>query len=126
MTESTVDVLVAGGGLTGLAAATFLAWHGVRVTVVERHAGTLIHPRARSINPRTAELLRKLADNEFSLLARTPPLLYHNDLTASVHRFYWSEELGYALWLRLYFENERARSSLLCREGDAKQECAEK
>jgi hypothetical protein len=60
------------------------------------------------------------------LLARTPPLLYHNDLTASVHRFYWSEELGYALWLRLYFENERARSRLLCREGDAKQECAEK
>ena len=60
MSESTVDVLVAGGGLTGLAAATFLAWHGVRVTVVERHAGTLIHPRARSINPRTAELLRQV------------------------------------------------------------------
>ncbi len=80
----------------------------------------------RAAYTRTAELLRKLADNEFSLLARTPPLLYHNDLTASVHRFYWSEELGYALWLRLYFENERARSSLLCREGDAKQECAEK
>jgi hypothetical protein len=43
-------------------------------------------------------------------VAHDPPLLYHNDLTASVPRFYWSEEFGYALWLRLYFENERARS----------------
>jgi hypothetical protein len=80
----------------------------------------------RAAYTRTAELLGKLAGDGFSLLARTPPLLYHNDLTASVHRFYWSEELGYALWLRLYFENERARSRLLCREGDAKQEFAEK
>jgi hypothetical protein len=30
--------------------------------------------------------------------------MYHNDQTASVPRFYWSEEFGYALWLRLYFE----------------------
>jgi hypothetical protein len=57
--------------------------------------------------PEAAELLRKLAADDFSLLARTPPLLYHNDLSASVRRFYWSEEFGYALWLRLYFENER-------------------
>jgi hypothetical protein len=74
----------------------------------------------------TADLLRKLADDEFSLLARVPPLLYHNDLTASVRRFYWSEDLGYALWLRLYFENERARLRLACRGHDAKQECSEK
>jgi hypothetical protein len=24
-----------------------------------------------------------------------------------VRRFYWSEEFGYALWLRLYVESER-------------------
>jgi len=29
-------------------------------------------------------------------------LLYHNDLTGTVKRFYWSEDFGYALWLRLY------------------------
>jgi hypothetical protein len=29
-------------------------------------------------------------------------LLYQNDLTASVPRFYWSLDAGYALWLRLY------------------------
>jgi hypothetical protein len=51
------------------------------------------------------ELLRRLSQDDFSSLRRSPPLLYHNDLTASVRRFYWSEELGYALWLRLYFEN---------------------
>jgi len=59
---------------------------------------------------RTTELLRKLAADEFSLIERSPPLLYHNDLTASVRRFYWSEDLGYALWLRLYFETEHGPS----------------
>jgi hypothetical protein len=74
----------------------------------------------------TRDLLRKLAADEFSLIADAPPLLYHNDLTASLPRFYWSEDLGYALWLRLYVENERARSVLPCREGDARRECVGK
>jgi hypothetical protein len=80
----------------------------------------------RAASARTSELLRKLARDRFSLIARNPPLLYHNDLTASVRRFYWSEEFGYALWLRLYFENEHARSRLACRDGDASQECMRK
>jgi hypothetical protein len=75
---------------------------------------------------RATELLRKLAADDFSLIARAPPLLYHNDLTASVRRFYWSEDLGYALWLRLYVETERARSGLSCREGGAGQQCGGK
>jgi len=74
---------------------------------------------------RAAELLHELASDEFSLLARTPPLIYHNDLTASVLRFYWSEELGYALWLRLYYENERSRSRLSCPGSDTKQGCVQ-
>jgi hypothetical protein len=40
----------------------------------------------------------------------SPPLLYHNDLTASVPRFYSSEEMGHALWLRLHFENTHRHS----------------
>jgi hypothetical protein len=72
---------------------------------------------------RTAELLYELAADDFALLERAPPLLYHNDLTATVRRFYWSEELGYALWLRLHFDNERAQSRLPCRVNDAKQQC---
>jgi hypothetical protein len=74
----------------------------------------------------TAEFLHKLADDDFSLLARDPPFIYHNDLTATVRRFYWSEELGYAIWLRLYFENRSARLKSACPGNDAKHECAEK
>lgn len=59
--------------------------------------------------PRAADLLHQLAANDFSLIKSAPPLLYHNDFTAHVRRFYWSEDVGYALWLRLYFESERAR-----------------
>jgi hypothetical protein len=47
-------------------------------------------------------LLTRLGDNDFALLRTTPPLLYHNDLSATVSRFYWSQDAGYALWLRLY------------------------
>jgi len=71
---------------------------------------------------RATELLRKLAADDFSLIARDPPLLYHNDLTATVRRFYWSEDFGYALWLRLYFETARAAPRLPCRDG-ARQGC---
>jgi hypothetical protein len=47
-------------------------------------------------------LLTRFARDDFALLRQTPPLLYHNDLTATVPRFYWSGDVGYALWLRLY------------------------
>ncbi len=49
-------------------------------------------------------VLHELARNDFALLRSSPPLLYHNDLTATVPRFYWSEDVGYALWLRLYHQ----------------------
>ena len=52
-------------------------------------------------------ILRELARDDFALIRMNPPLLYHNDLTASVSRYYWSEDAGYALWLRLYDEYER-------------------
>jgi hypothetical protein len=63
-------------------------------------------------------LLNKLADDDFASLTRDPPLLYHNDLSATVSRYYWSQSLGYALWLRLYYENERARSTASHTAGD--------
>lgn len=52
-------------------------------------------------------LLRELARDDFALVRTNPPLFYHNDLTATVSRYYWSEEFGYALWLRLYDDYER-------------------
>jgi hypothetical protein len=56
------------------------------------------------VNARRAidDLLARLGRDDFALIRRTPPLLYHNDLSATVSRFYWSEDAGYALWLRLY------------------------
>jgi hypothetical protein len=48
------------------------------------------------------EVLRELAREDFTVIRMRPPLLYHNDLTATVSRYYWSEDVGYALWLRLY------------------------
>jgi hypothetical protein len=62
----------------------------------------------------THNLLGMLANDDFSALRNTPPLLYHNDLTASVTRYYWSEDFGFALWLRLYFENMRRSSDRAC------------
>lgn len=52
--------------------------------------------------PQMRATLLALAKDDFALLRSEPPLLYHNDLTASVSRYYWSEDVGYALWLRLY------------------------
>jgi hypothetical protein len=49
-------------------------------------------------------VLRELARDDFALIRMNPPLLYHNDLTATVSRYYWSEDVGYALWLKLYDE----------------------
>jgi hypothetical protein len=57
----------------------------------------------------TLDLLRSIADDDFAVVRSTPPLLYHNDLSAGVRRFYWSLDFGYALWLRLYLEDERER-----------------
>src|SRR3954462_2185376 len=53
-------VLIVGGGVVGLSASLFLARCGVQSTLVERHQGTSIHPRARGVNARTMELLREL------------------------------------------------------------------
>jgi putative polyketide hydroxylase len=53
-----VPVLIVGGSLVGLATSLFLGRLGVPHVVVERHAGTSIHPRGRGNNVRTMELFR--------------------------------------------------------------------
>ncbi|MDF3299905.1 FAD-dependent oxidoreductase [Streptomyces tropicalis] len=64
MTSSDAPVLIVGGSLVGLSTALFLAHHGVPCTLVERHPGTSIHPRAVGYYPRTAELLRQAGVEE--------------------------------------------------------------
>ncbi|MFI5527164.1 FAD-dependent monooxygenase [Kitasatospora sp. NPDC051853] len=65
-------VLIVGGGLTGLSAAVFLAHHGVRAILVERHPDTSTHPKARAINPRTMELYRAVGIEEQVRAGRSP------------------------------------------------------
>ncbi|MFE5734136.1 FAD-dependent oxidoreductase [Streptomyces sp. NPDC056528] len=52
------SVLIVGGSLVGLSASLFLGRLGVPHVLVERHAGTSIHPRGRGNNVRTMELFR--------------------------------------------------------------------
>ncbi|WNG40110.1 NAD(P)-binding protein [Archangium violaceum] len=59
-----VPVLIVGGGLVGLSTALFLAHQGVRALVIEKRAGTSIHPRARGFHERTVELLRSTCASE--------------------------------------------------------------
>ncbi|MFI1561738.1 FAD-dependent oxidoreductase [Streptomyces sp. NPDC020490] len=56
--DQRVPVLIVGGSLVGLSTSLFLGRLGVRHTLVERHAGTSIHPRGRGNNVRTMELYR--------------------------------------------------------------------
>ncbi len=53
-------VLILGGSLVGLSAATFLAWHNVPVVVVEKHHGSSLHPRAIGFTTRTMEHFREV------------------------------------------------------------------
>ena len=55
-----MDVLIAGGGTVGLAAAVFLQHHGISATVVDDKPGVSVQPRATGVSPRTAELLREV------------------------------------------------------------------
>ena len=72
--------------------------------MLQRIVGAAGRPPAST---EVVDLLRRLSRNDFAVMRAAPPLLYHNDVTASVPRFYWSEDFGYALWLRLYFESLR-------------------
>ena len=59
-TVSQTDVLIVGGGPAGLTAALLLARYHIPATLIERHPGTSIHPRARGLNVRTMEIYRGL------------------------------------------------------------------
>ena len=60
MIDQKAPVLIVGGSLAGLTTAAFLAQHGVRSLVIERHRGTAIHPRAALVYQRSMEILRSI------------------------------------------------------------------
>ncbi len=90
--ETDACVLVVGGGLVGLSLAVFLSWHRVPVVVVERRSGALIHPRARTINPRSVELYRQVGlagtilDNR-SFTNHSSSILFRAETLAGPERF---------------------------------------
>ena len=59
-----VPVLIVGGSLVGLTTAALLGQHGVPTLVLERHAGTAMHPRAGHFQVRTLEIMRQLGLEE--------------------------------------------------------------
>lgn len=59
--------------------------------------------RASAALAESLPLLQSLAADDFSQVRSDPPVIYHNDETATVSRYYWSQDVGFALWLRLYF-----------------------
>jgi hypothetical protein len=63
---------------------------------------TTASPQNANVRQAIRSLLARIGSDDFVQVRRSPPLLYHNDLSANVRRFYWSEDFGYALWLRLY------------------------
>ncbi|ONI76931.1 hypothetical protein ALI144C_32935 [Actinosynnema sp. ALI-1.44] len=65
-------VLIVGAGLSGLSTAMFLGLHGVESLVVERHATTSLHPKARGQFPHTMEALR-LAGVDQRVADASPP-----------------------------------------------------
>lgn len=69
---------------------------------VRRLAETTASPQNTNVRQAIRNLLARIGSDDFVQVRRSPPLLYHNDLSANVRRFYWSEDFGYALWLRLY------------------------
>ena len=54
------EVLIVGGSLVGLSAAAFLGHHGIAAQVIEKHAGTSIHPRAGYFHLATMEAFRRI------------------------------------------------------------------
>jgi hypothetical protein len=69
---------------------------------VRRLVEIMAAPQDANVRQAIRILLVHIGSNDFAQLRRSPPMLYHNDLSATVKRFYWSEDFGYALWLRLY------------------------
>ncbi len=58
--RTSTPVLIVGAGPAGLVTALVLAKQGVRSTLVERHPGTSIHPRASGVSTRSMEIFRRL------------------------------------------------------------------
>ena len=84
----------------------------------QRLAEILLGQEPRDIG-KSLETLGSFAGENLTRIEKSPPLLYHNDLSwpSSEAGYYWSEEVGYALWLRTYVELARRQPGRLSLPG---------
>lgn len=68
-----IPVLIVGGGPVGLSCSVMLSRHGVANLLVEKSASTTYHPRARSVNTRTLEILRQWGIEDDMQSVALPP-----------------------------------------------------
>lgn len=80
--ETNTQVTIVGAGPVGLSMAIGLARMGIRCVVIEKHASTTNHPKARGVNTRTMEIFR---------LWGLEKALRQYELPFEAHRFIWLE-----------------------------------
>ncbi|MBI3550176.1 MAG: FAD-dependent monooxygenase [Elusimicrobia bacterium] len=73
MATEEVPVIIVGGGAVGLTCSVLLSSFDVPSLLVERHPGTSIHPKARSLNARTMEIFRQCGIEQEVRAAGLPP-----------------------------------------------------
>jgi hypothetical protein len=61
-------------------------------------------------NMEAREILHQLSKNNFEYIRNNPMLIYHSDLTSKAPAHFWSKDMPYALWLRLYYEYSEPRA----------------
>jgi 2,4-dichlorophenol 6-monooxygenase len=76
--ESEVDVLIVGGGASGLTAGLILGGLGIDAHLLERHPGTSIVPKAHIIHSRTMEIFTQLGLSDEIRAKATPPENFKN------------------------------------------------